>query len=336
MASGAIVTDRAAGFRGTRLRLRTRPDEEYQLSREPSNLLPSWNDGPVRRAVIEFLDASAAVPVDQRVAVFDNDGTLWCEKPNYVQLLFMLDQLHRAAAADPSLIERPEYRALLEQDATTQAELGLAAIVVALVELCAGIEPVEFDRRVRTFFESARHPDLDVPFIALRYTPMLELIDELRARDFTVFIATGGGTEFVRAISNEFYGVDRERVVGSAVGYRVTRDEHDRPVLLRTAELFGDVNEGSAKVSNIQRALGRRPIFAAGNSPGDSDMLDYALTAPGPSMAMLLDHDDGDREYAYESRAGSFDSDGSIAAIGRLRGWNVVSMRDDWAEVFSS
>jgi phosphoserine phosphatase len=300
------------------------------------NLLPSWNDGPVRDAVIGFLDASGAVPVDQRVAVFDNDGTLWCEKPNYVQLVFMLDQLHRAIGADPSLVERPEYRALVEQDAATQAELGLASIVTALIELCADVEPGEFDQRVRTFFASARHPDLDAPFIALRYTPMLELIDELRARDFSVFIATGGGTEFVRAISNQFYGVDPERVVGSAVGYRVTRNEDDRPVLLRTAELFGEVNEGGAKVSNIQRALGRRPIFAAGNSPGDSDMLDYALTAPGPSMAMLIDHDDADREYAYESAAGSFESDGSIAAIGRRRGWNVVSMRDDWAQVFST
>jgi phosphoserine phosphatase len=314
----------------------TRPDEEHQLSEEPTKLLPSWNDGPVREAVVEFLDASCAVPIDERVAVFDNDGTLWCEKPNYVQLIFMLDQLHRAASADPSLVERPEYRALIEQDAATQAELGLAAIVTSLIELCAGIEPAEFDHRVRTFFSSARHPDLDVPFIALRYAPMLELIEALRARGFSVFIATGGGTEFVRAISNEFYGVDAERVVGSAVGYRVARDAHDRPLLLRTAELFGDVNEGPSKVSNIQRALGRRPIFAAGNSPGDSDMLDYALTAPGPSMAMLIDHDDATREYAYESTAGSFESDGSIAAIGRRRGWTVVSMRDDWAHVFST
>lgn len=306
------------------------------MSEEPRKLLPSWNDGPARQAVIEFLVESGAVPIDQRVAVFDNDGTLWCEKPNYVQLLFMLDQLHRAVAADPSMVERPEYRALIEQDAAGQAGLGLAAIVTALIELCAGIEPADFDQRVRTFFASARHPDLDAPFIALRYTPMLELIEELRTRGFSVFIATGGGTEFVRAISNEFYGVDRERVVGSAVGYRVSSDEHDRPVLLRTAELFGEVNEGSAKVSNIQRALGRRPIFAAGNSPGDSAVLDYALTAPGPSMAMLIDHDDADREYAYESAAGSFESEGSIAAIGRRRGWTVVSMRDDWAEVFST
>jgi phosphoserine phosphatase len=306
------------------------------VSEQRSKTLPSWNDGPVRQAVIEFLDASSALPVEQRVAVFDNDGTLWCEKPNYVQLLFMLDQLEQAARADPALRERPEYRALIEQDAATQAEIGLAAIVVALVELCAGIEPAEFERRVRSFFASARHPDLDVPFIALRYAPMLELIDELRARDFAVFIATGGGTEFVRAISAEFYGVDSERVVGSAVGYRVARDEHGRPRLLRTAELFGDVNEGLAKVSNIQQVLGRRPIFAAGNSPGDSDMLDYTLAAPGPSMAMLIEHDDADREYAYESTAGSFDSDGSIAEVGRRRGWNVVSIRNDWAQVFAT
>ncbi len=306
------------------------------MSDERTHPLPSWNDGSTRRAVIDFLDSIDEVPVEQRVAVFDNDGTLWCEQPQYIQLLFMLDQLRQALAVDASLGERPEFRALIERDTGAQAELGITAIAMALVELSAGIEPAEFDRRVREFVASSRHDRLDLPFVALRYLPMLELIAELRARDFSVFIVTGGGTEFVRAISEEFYGVGREHVVGSSVRYDVTTDDDGRPRLLRTKDLFGDVDEGPAKVSNIQIGLGRRPIFAAGNSAGDADMLDYALGAGGASFAMLIDHDDADREYAYASVAASFESEEPIADIGRRRGWHVVSMRNDWRQVFAT
>ena len=183
--------------------------------------------------------------------------------------------------ASPS---REEYRALIEGDTVAQSELGLERIAVALIELCAGISPEEFDARVRSFF--AQRPAIAIAGCRspkLRYQPMLELLDELRRAEFDVFIVTGGGTEFVRAISDEFYGVPPERVVGTRASYDFVRDADGRAGLLRNSDLFAaDANEGAAKVINIQRELGRRPIFAAGNSPGDAEMLDYAMAADGP------------------------------------------------------
>ncbi len=296
--------------------------------------LPSWNDGPTRDSLIGFIDAADSIPVEDRVAVFDNDGTLWCEKPNYPQLLFMLDELGRAAAADPTLASREEYRALIDRDTDAQAAIGLERIAFALLELCAGIGPEEFNDRVVTFFAQHRHPDRGVPYLDMRYQPMLELLDELRAHRFDVFIVTGGGAEFVRAISRPFYAVSPDAVVGSLVGYDFVRDEAGRPTMLRTTDLFGEVNEGAPKVTNIQLQLGRRPIFAAGNSPGDAEMLEYAVAADGPSMALLVDHDDAEREYAYEGRAGSFESEGSFSAVAARLGFTVASMRRDWATVF--
>ena len=296
--------------------------------------LASWRAGSTRTAVLDFIDAADALPVADRVAVFDNDGTLWCEKPNYVQLDFLLAELVRAVESDPTHASRPEYRALLDHDVAAQAELGMMRIASALVELCAGIEPTEFDRRVRDFFATARHPSHEVPYHRMRYVPMLELLDELRAHDFSVFLVTGGGTEFVRAVAGEFYDVAPEGVVGSMVGYEFVRGPNDEPTLVRTHEIHGEVDEGPEKVENIQRALGRRPILAAGNSPGDAEMLEYALASDGPSLALLIDHDDAEREFAYESVAGTFETQESIVDTGRSLGWTVVSMASDWETVF--
>ena len=191
--------------------------------------LPSWKPGRTRTALLDFIDAADALPVEDRVAVFDNDGTLWCEKPAYPQLLFMLDELGRAIAADPSLAEREEYRAMIDHDRAAQAEIGLERIAFALLELCTGIGPEEFDDRVAAFFERSRHPDRGVAYVEMRYRPMLELVDELRAHDFDVFIVTGGGAEFVRAVSRRFYDVSPDAVVGSLVGYEFARDDVGRP-----------------------------------------------------------------------------------------------------------
>jgi phosphoserine phosphatase len=301
------------------------------------DLLPSWNDGPTKRAIAAFLAAAREVPVEDRVAVLDNDGTLWCEKPHYPQLEFLLTELAGAVRADPTQAQRAEYRALIEGDTAAQSELGLERIALALIELCAGISPQEFDARVREFFATARHRERGVAFAALRYTPMLELLDELRRAEFDVFLVTGGGTEFVRAIGIEFYGVTPERVVGTQANYDFVRDAEGRVGLIRNADLVAaDANEGAAKVVNIQREIGRRPIFAAGNSPGDAEMLDYALAADGPTMALLVDHDDADREYRYESVAATFETTGSFLDTAVAHGWTVASMRNDWASVFAS
>ncbi len=184
------------------------------------------------------------------------------------------------------------------------------------------------------FFDTARHPDRDVKYRAMRYAPMLELITALRANDFSVFIVSGGGTEFVRAISQDLYGVAPEGVVGTQVAYDLVRTD-GKPQLIRTTRVVGDLNEGEAKIRTIQRMLGRRPILAGGNSAGDTEMLEYAMAHDGPSLALLVDHDDAEREYAYESVAGSFETSEPITDTAARLGWTVISMADDWHRVFT-
>ncbi len=299
-------------------------------------VLRSWRDGDARAAILSFLDRIDEIPVAERVAVFDNDGTLMCEKPNYVQLEFMLGELRQAIAADPSLADRDEFHALIAGDRTAQAEMGLERVAGALVSLFEGLTPEAFDARVSRFFAEARHPERTVPFRRMRYQPMLELIDELRSRDFDIYLVTGGGAEFVRTISRDFYGVKPEGVVGSQIDYELEGDGQGTIRLLRTSHLVGaGPNEGPAKPPNIQRILGRRPVVAGGNSAGDAEMLDYATSTDGPSLALLVHHDDADREYAYASEAATFATDESILETAARSGWTVASMRDDWSTVFA-
>ena len=296
--------------------------------------LPSWRPGPARDAIEIFLDAAEMLPIEQRVAVFDIDGTLWCEKPRYPMVDFLVSELRRFTRERPELADRPEYRAALDWDREAIGRLGLINVLVALVEPHVGITPEAFEARVREHFATVRHPDRGVPASQTRYRPMLELIGELRARHFSVYAVTGSGTEFVRAVSHEYFGVMPEGVVGSQVGYELDRSQ-GAPRLLRTKELVGDPNEGAAKIASIQRLVGRRPILAAGNSAGDAEMLEYAQAFEGPSLALLIDHDDAEREYAYESVAGTFASPEPITTTARQKGWTVVSMRDDWSTIYA-
>ncbi|MEV0458599.1 HAD family hydrolase [Catellatospora methionotrophica] len=295
--------------------------------------LPSWRPGAARDAITSFLDESLALPPDQRVAVLDNDGTLWCEKPNYTQYDFLVRTLHAAAEQDGGLGDRPEYRALLDGDRAALGELGLQRIAMALLELCEGWTPDDFADRVRDFMASEKHPGRGAPYPKMVYQPMLELLEALRGHGFDVFIVTGGGTEFVRAVSRDLYGVRPDDVVGTLVEYHYEAREAG-PALVRTAFAHGEVNEGPAKVEHIQTQLGRRPIFAAGNSAGDREMLEYARTAGTPSLALLVDHDDAEREYAYASAAVTMKDTEPITAVAGRLGWTVVSMRDDWSVVF--
>lgn len=297
-------------------------------------LLPSWRPGPTRDAVVAFLDAAVALPVAERVAAFDNDGTLWCERPTLVQYDFFADGLAAAAAVDLTLRERPEYAAVLDTDAAAIADIGLVRVALALAELFAGIEPDEFTRRARAFMDGARHRTLGLPLRRALYQPMLELLEELRRRKFTIFIVSGGGTEFVRAVSDDLYQVPAQNVVGTLVGYEFSRDSEGRPVLHRTPQLGSAANEGATKVVHIQSHLGRRPIFAAGNSAGDREMIEWTCAGPGPRMGLLLDHDDAEREFRYVSTAATFEEDETILAVAARLGWTVVSMVDDWATVF--
>jgi phosphoserine phosphatase len=302
----------------------------------PPALLPSWRPGRTRDAVLAFLAAAEALPVEARVAAFDNDGTLWCEKPTYVQFDFFEDALRRRAEADPALLERSELAAVLNLDKAAIGELGLERVALALVDLFAGIGAETFRAEVRDFIARARHRKLGVPIPSTRYQPMLELLEELRRRDFTIYLVTGGGTEFVRAVSAELYGVAPELVVGTQVRYELTRRADGRPVLLRTGGVIGGANEGAAKVANIQSQLGRRPILAAGNSAGDREMLEWALSGEGPGLALLLDHDDREREFAYQSVSGTLKEHEPITGVATRLGWTVISMANDWSTVFAA
>ena len=291
------------------------------------DILPSWRPGATRDAVVAFLDAAQDVPAEQRVACLDNDGTLWCEKPTYVQLDFFLDAMKRAVHADPGLADRPEFAALISGDQAAIGEIGLERIASALTGLFEGISPESFTTRVREFMTRST---------ARTYVPMLELIDELRRRQFTVSVVTGGGTEFVRAVSQDLYGVPPQNVVGSLIAYDfVPASATDGPALRRTSRLVAGANEGAAKVSNIQMELGRRPILAAGNSGGDREMLEWTAAGEGPTLALLVNHDDAVREYSYVSTAETFAEPEPITEVGARLGWTVVSMADDWERVFA-
>jgi phosphoserine phosphatase len=302
--------------------------------------LTSWNDGPAKTAILDFVSAVADeggdryVPPADRIAVLDNDGTLWCEKPAYVQALFILARLREQAEADPALAERPVVKALLAGDLAAAAHAGgMEELAGVLLSTHAGLTAEEFATVATDWLAEARHPRFDRLFADLVYAPMLELIDLLRGAGFRVFVVTGGGIEFVRAASERLYGVGPDDVVGSAVQVGFERRD-GRVVLVREAKLLGSPNEGAPKAINIQSHVGRRPIFAAGNSAGDREMLEYTTTGTHPSLAIVIDHDDAEREYAYTGASVTDPSAEAVTDTAARAGWTVVSIRDDWARVF--
>jgi phosphoglycolate phosphatase-like HAD superfamily hydrolase len=298
--------------------------------------LPSWRPGATRDSILAFLDDLDHVPVDERVAYLDNDGTMWCEKPSYVQFDFFLDALRQRVAEDPSLRERSELVAVLDGDMAAIGEIGLAKVAGALAALFDGQTPGEFDAAVDDFLDRYRHPTLGSGLEGVIYQPMLELLGELRAREFTVGIVTGGGTEFVRRVSKRSYAVEPGMVVGTLIGYTFDRDGEGKPVVRRTIRAIGSANEGGAKVEHIQSQIGRPPLLAVGNSGGDRELLEWAQSNRHGGLAVLVDHDDDQREFAYESTAATFKDDEPITTVGTRLGWVIVSMRNDWRMIFAS
>ena len=301
--------------------------------------LQSWRDGDSKGAILAFVervtsDGSAGfVPPAARIAVFDNDGTLWCERPTYPQAFVLLECLRAQAEAVPELAARPVVQALLKGDLRAAMAGGLEPLADVVLKTHAGVTAEEFTAATSAWFGRAAHPRFGVPFTHLAYRPMIELLDLLRAAGFRVFVVTGGGVEFVRAVSEQMYGIPPDDVVGTSVELDVERrDGH--MVLVRRAALRGRPNEGEPKPANIQAHIGLRPTFAAGNSAGDREMLEYATTGDHPGLGLVIDHDDDEREYAY---AGASFTDPHAEPIGetaRRFGWTVVSMRRDWSEIF--
>lgn len=302
------------------------------------DILPSWRPGVAREAVVTFLEATEAVARDQRVACFDNDGTLWCERPTYVQYEFFVDALRTAVLSDPTLTTVPEFATLLAGDREAVGAMGLERIAYALTRIFEGQSPEDFAAQVREFLARATHRSLGRPLRSNTYLPMRELMAELRRREFTVCIVTGGGTEFLRAVSEDVYGVPPQNVVGSLIAYDFlpTAVNGTGPGLRRTARLLAGANEGPNKVTNIQTQLGRRPIVAAGNSAGDREMLEWTTAGEGPTLALLVDHDDEQREFDYLSTGETVADSRPITHVAAREGWTVVSMAHDWRTVFES
>ncbi len=295
--------------------------------------LDSWRDGPTKATIVDFVGRAVRdVAPEERVAVFDNDGTLWCEKPAYIQLDFLVRRLAEQVAADPSLTDNPAYRAAASGDlawfgdAVTQHYNGddaaLKVLAGAVLSAYAGLTVEEHAERVDAFFADATHPTLGVPYTACGYRPMVELLRYLEDHGFTNYIASGGGRDFMRPVTTQMYGVPPERVIGSSVGLDFV-DGH-----LKTTSTPEFLNDGPVKAVRIWGRVGRRPIFAAGNSNGDIAMMEYATAASNPSLALLVRHDDGEREFDYVAGAEK------SLQLAEANGWAVASMRNDWATVF--
>ncbi|WP_347402400.1 HAD family hydrolase [Corallococcus macrosporus] len=317
-----------AGFLGPLLLLLSVPLQA--LAADP---LPSWNDGPVKQSIIGFVTRATTeggpgfIPPEERIATFDNDGTLWQEQP-VVQGAFLLEQVKARVKEDASLAKQQPFKAVLEGDLallSTMEEPELMALAGATHQ---GKTQEEFAREARAFFQSARHPKLGVPYTQLVYAPMLELLQYLRAHGFQTWISSGGGMDFMRVVSEDLYGVPPQQVIGSSLKEKFD-DAGGHPVLRREARL-DHVNDKAGKPVGIEQHIGRRPVFAAGNvrSGGDIQMLQYTQEQPRAGFTLLIHHDDAEREFAYEEK-----NDASLKAA-REGGWTVVSMRQDWKRIF--
>jgi phosphoglycolate phosphatase-like HAD superfamily hydrolase len=307
-----------------------------------SGALPSWRTGPARRAIEEFVERvrgegdSARVPEEQRVAVFDNDGTLWCEKPMPIQLDFILRRLVDMANADPALREQQPWTAACERDAEwlnsvvtdhyagdeRKAKVLMAGVLAAY----DGISVEDFERRAETFLRTASNPALRRGYLQCAYRPMVELLDHLAANGFANYIASGGGRDFVRPVSDELYGVPRERVIGSTTALAYTGGGDGGAITHTPVPEYLD--DGPEKPVRIWSRVGRRPLLAAGNSNGDGPMLDFTQHADKPFLRLLVLHDDAAREFAYTAGA-----ERALERAGR-EGWTVVSMKNDWTTIF--
>jgi phosphoglycolate phosphatase-like HAD superfamily hydrolase len=307
--------------------------------------LPSWREGAAREAILAFLAdvtdpaSDAFVAPENRVAAFDNDGTLWCEAPSIPQIYFAVAYIREQAEAHPELRTVQPYKAVWEGETgyldAVLADLAagdldaVASFLETVMVPFAGMTPTEYEALVRAFFDTAQHPELQVPYRQVTYRPMVELVALLQANQFDVFIVTGGGRDFVRVISEDFYGIPRANVIGSSVELAYQPDEAGG-ALIRTATIDRPFDDGPGKPARIEMQIGRQPILVGGNSDGDVAMLAYAQEQHPRFLGLLVNHDDADREYAY--------TDGAETALelAAIQGWVVASMKNDFKEVYPS
>lgn len=299
--------------------------------------LPSWNEGPTKRAILDFVarvvreGGPDLVPLDERIAVFDNDGTLWCEQPNYTQAAFAVDRIKALAETHPDWKNRQPFKGVLEGDLKTALAGGEQAVVELVTASHSGLTTEAFDRVVKAWTATARHPRFDRPYTELVYQPMLEVLTYLRANGFKTYIVSGGGVEFMRPWATAVYGVPPEQIIGSTGKTRFeVRD--GKPVLVKLPEI-DFIDDGPGKPVGINKFIGRRPVMAFGNSDGDLQMLQWTTSGPGPRFGLLVHHTDAVREWAY-------DRDSPVGRLSRAldeapsRGWRIADMKSDWKIVF--
>jgi phosphoserine phosphatase len=299
--------------------------------------LASWNEGAAKSQILDFVarvaqqDGPEFVPSEDRIAVFDNDGTLWCEQPLQVQVFFLITRVKELAEKDATLNQRQPFKALLELDLKTLVGLGKQALLELVFATHSGMEEEEFEPIAREWLAKSKHPKFGRLFKHCTYQPQLELLDFLEQNRFKTYIVSGGGIDFMRACAEEIYGIPRERVIGSSNKLRFEMNG-DRAGLVKLAEL-NSFDDREAKPENIALHVGRRPILAFGNSDGDLPMFRYTKTGEGPRMALLLHHDDGEREVAYDREFRVSPLSEGLDKAGAY-GITVVSMKRDWDVIF--
>ena len=305
-------------------------------------MLSTWTEGPAKQAIVEFVekttgaDGSDPVSVDERVAVFDNDGTLWCEKPLPIQADFILRRLAEMAEADPALRDRQPWKAAHDHDHEWLSSVmsdhyagddsNVKMLLAGILAAYAGISVEDFDANSDAFLRTAQHPTLGRGYLECAYAPMVELLAYLAAHGFANYIVSGGGRDFMRPVTQELYGVPRERVIGSAAALAYASGDHGGTITHTPKPEYLD--DGAEKPIRIWSRTGRRPLLAAGNTNGDIEMLEFAEHEDKPSLSLLVHHDDADREFDYTT--------GSEQAIERAGSddWTVVSVKNDWTTVF--
>ena len=309
-----------------------------------SDPLSTWNDGPNKSAIADFVTEVTTeggphfVPAAERIATFDNDGTLWVEKPNYIQLAHGLLTIARKAEATPEVRDRQPFKAVCENDRGWLGKVaadyaagdpsGMMILLGGFIEATAGITVEAFDADALDFLSTSRHERFGVPYKQLTYTPMVELVHYLQANGFQVHLTSGGGRDFMRAVCEEIYGIPRSMAIGSSIATEFTEDAQGVAQLVRTTTIEQPIDDGPGKPPHIHRSIGRRPIMAAGNSDGDIHMLKYAAGHNGLSLSLLVHHDDADREYAYDTLSEQ------ALQLAPTVGWIVVSMKNDWKTIF--
>ena len=300
--------------------------------------LPSWNNGKAKQSIVVFVEKVTTpgspdfVPPAERIATFDNDGTLWAEKPMYFQLFFALDRVKELAPQHPEWKDKEPFASLLKGDVKTALAGGDKAILEIVMATHAGMTTNEFEKIVKDWIAKARHPQTKRLYTEMVYQPMLELLAFLRANGFKTFIVSGGGIEFMRPWADAVYGIPPEQIVGSSIKTKFEMRQ-DGPVLVRLPEInFIDDKEG--KPVGINSHIGRRPVAAFGNSDGDLQMLQWTTAGQGARLALLVHHTDAEREWAYDRKSSIGKLDRGLDEAAK-RGWVVVSMKDDWKRIFA-